>query len=147
MRRALAILKYVPAVLCGLLVVAWVISLFVMIDVTFPLSVVGRNINGGMLMQDASAQVWYGERRIGENSANITLNKGQASFHNWFGRELIYDPRLHDLFTQLSIPFIPFLAILLPLAIGPFTRFRFPLWSYFAYTALMAALLAYYPWV
>jgi hypothetical protein len=28
MRRALAILKYVPAVLCGLLVVAWVVSFF-----------------------------------------------------------------------------------------------------------------------
>jgi hypothetical protein len=31
-----------------------------------------------------------------------------------------------------------------PLAIGPFTRFRFPLWSYFAWTALLTAELAYY---
>jgi hypothetical protein len=29
-------------------------------------------------------------------------------------------------------------------AIGPFTRFRFPLWSYFVWTALVAAELAYY---
>src|SRR4051794_23721628 len=33
MRRALAILKYVPAVLCGLLVVAWVVSLNLYVEV------------------------------------------------------------------------------------------------------------------
>ena len=32
MPRFLAILKYVPAALCGLLVVAWVVSLFVSIQ-------------------------------------------------------------------------------------------------------------------
>ena len=31
-----------------------------------------------------------------------------------------------------------------PLAIGPFNRFRFPLWSWFAFTALVAVELAYY---
>jgi hypothetical protein len=36
------------------------------------------------------------------------------------------------------------LTVLLPLAIGCRNRFRFPLWSYFAWTALAAAEFAYY---
>jgi hypothetical protein len=36
------------------------------------------------------------------------------------------------------------LTVLATLAIGPFVRFRFPLWSYFAWTALIAIELAYY---
>jgi len=40
---------------------------------------------------------------------------------------------------------VPFLiTILLPLAIGPFISFRFRLWHYLAYTALVAVQLAYY---
>jgi hypothetical protein len=40
---------------------------------------------------------------------------------------------------------LPFLVTLTgPLAIGPFNRFRFPLWSWFAFTALVAVELAYY---
>jgi hypothetical protein len=45
---------------------------------------------------------------------------------------------------RANLPFLLLLTLLLPPAVGPFTRFRFPLWSYFAYTALLAAELAYY---
>jgi hypothetical protein len=46
--------------------------------------------------------------------------------------------------TKASVP-IPFLlAVVLPFAAASCTRFRFPLWSYFAWTALLAAELAYY---
>jgi hypothetical protein len=36
------------------------------------------------------------------------------------------------------------MTLLTPFAIGSLTRFRFPLWSYFAWTALVAAELTYY---
>jgi hypothetical protein len=36
------------------------------------------------------------------------------------------------------------LTLSLPLGMSHFTHFRFPLWSYFAWTALVAAELAYY---
>jgi hypothetical protein len=45
---------------------------------------------------------------------------------------------------RANLPFLLLLTLLLPPAVGPFTHFRFPLWSYFAYTALLAAELAYY---
>ena len=37
-----------------------------------------------------------------------------------------------------------FVAVMLLLAIGPFLSFRFRLWHYLAYTALVAVELAYY---
>ena len=43
-----------------------------------------------------------------------------------------------------ACPISCLLTWLLPFAVSPFTRFRFPLWSYFAWTALIAAELAYY---
>jgi hypothetical protein len=42
---------------------------------------------------------------------------------------------------QKPIPLL--ITMLLPLAIGPFNSFRFRLWHYFAYTALVAIQLAY----
>jgi hypothetical protein len=40
------------------------------------------------------------------------------------------------------IPIVTLLTVLVPLSVTPFKRF--PLWSYFAWTALVAAELAYY---
>jgi hypothetical protein len=45
---------------------------------------------------------------------------------------------------MLVCPIVFAITLLLPFAVAPFTRFRFPLWSYFAWTALVAAELAYY---
>jgi hypothetical protein len=47
-------------------------------------------------------------------------------------------------FTVTSCPIPLVLTALLPLGIGLLTRFRFPLWSYFVWTALVAAELGYY---
>jgi hypothetical protein len=47
-------------------------------------------------------------------------------------------------FTVTSCPIPLVLTTLLPLGIGLLIRFRFPLCSYFVWTALVAAELAYY---
>lgn len=44
--------------------------------------------------------------------------------------------------SEAPIPVL--LTLVSPIAVGCLTRFRFPLWSYFAWTALVAAELAYY---
>lgn len=45
---------------------------------------------------------------------------------------------------HFEIPFSIPLTALLPFTVGAFTSFRFRLWHYLAYTALIAAELAYY---
>jgi hypothetical protein len=45
---------------------------------------------------------------------------------------------------QIRLPFACVGTALLPLAIGPFLSFRFRIWHYLAYTALVAVELAYY---
>jgi hypothetical protein len=45
-------------------------------------------------------------------------------------------------YDRLPIPML--ISLFLPAGAGPLVNFRFPLWSYFAWTALLAAELAYY---
>jgi hypothetical protein len=149
MRRALAILKWVPAVVCGLLVVAWVGSLFIYFRVSTP-----RH----MLICDFST-LNYGTFPANGNFLDAELRPHEASdYDSYFyfaGRErrryyltghmsfnVTYYNDLPARYYHCPIPFA--LSLLIPFAIAPFTRFRFPLWSYFAWTALIALELAYY---
>jgi hypothetical protein len=49
-----------------------------------------------------------------------------------------------EMFDEASIPIPMAVSFVFPFIVAPFTRFRFPLWSYFAWTALVAVELAYY---
>jgi hypothetical protein len=100
---------------------------------------------------------------IGRKQATLSINQGQLEFylpHNprpkliyWMGlRDLEIPARLlgilgcwlNEYEFEIYIPIPMVLAVLTPLAVGPFTQFRFPLCSYFAWTALVAVELAYY---
>ena len=135
MRRALAILKYVPAVLCGLLVVAWVVSIFVPRE-------------AGVYVAECDWRVVVANGTVGYHRSrdpflgpgwDATYVRKHYGLHprgfTWLRNE--YD-------TDCVCPIAVMITATLPLAIAPFTRFRFPLWSYFAWTALVAAELAYY---
>jgi hypothetical protein len=132
MRRAVAILKYLPAVLCGLLVVAWVVSWCYF----FGYSTSGLSIGvcdgsfhcnrGNFVSQGA-----YAERQIEQNF--------QTYLGEWHNKP---HPLTGEPQARFPIPLI--LGAMLPISIAPFIRFRFPLWSYFAWTALVAVELAYY---
>jgi hypothetical protein len=129
MRRGFACLKYLPAVLCGLLVVAWALSAFESIQVT---------LVGGKWLQLRSGSLWFGDGHWGENF-EVTFFQTDSAFNPLgvfvFGRSakgarIVAVP----LVIIISIIAIPVLCV----------SFRFPLWSYFAWTALVAAELAYY---
>jgi hypothetical protein len=77
---------------------------------------------------------FFAERYESEPIAHF----GEFQFHinGW--------PRPAPKFDVIMIP-IPFLLILLlPGAIGPFCRYRFPLWTWFVWVALIAAATAFY---
>ena len=86
---------------------------------------------GAQYLKEASAE-------LHANALPLLKNLGEAN-----------DARVAEEFDRaaraalwLVIPGL--LTLLLPLTIGPSIRFRFPLWSWFAFTAAVAVELAYY---
>lgn len=126
------ILKYAPAVVMGLLVVAWVLT------------------------QAGWMQFCSGKFVIALQHGSITgywQESDRVTFFADFRREWWFKgaPTLGHLRSASPLGStgswfpIPLLCtILLPLAVGPFISFRFRLWQYFAYTGLVAVELAYY---
>jgi hypothetical protein len=142
MRRVLAILKYVPAVLCGLLAVAWVVSLFHLcgVEVYRGKNEVKLFLDDGTLVCDynnVGVDYWH-IGLINQRTRRKTV-VGVADYAPW-GH--ITEAWVYGMRASVPLPLV--LTLLFPFARGSFTRFRFPLWSYFAWTALVAAELAYY---
>jgi hypothetical protein len=131
MHRALALLNYIPAVLCGLLVVAWVVTLSQEQE-----TMLG---NCHVALASGSLEVAYAEIAPG---FAIWLLRSPDNHHGHRLGRLTW--RQGPSWHYLSVPIPILLAFCLPVAVGCLTRFRFPLWSYFAWTALVAAELAYY---
>jgi hypothetical protein len=117
MSRILTIAKYLPAVLCGLLVVAWLVSL-------------SANLKLGLPSIRATKAV--------EISLSIAPGKIDWVYSRWASAWGCVTS------ARGSIPLLAPMTFLLPIAVGCLTRFRFPLWSWFAFTALVAVELAYY---
>jgi hypothetical protein len=152
MRRAFAILKYLPAALCGLLVVAWVASWFAgcgfmanlpsyligpgFCEVTFESSSVSGYVLFGPGYE--SSQDWIPYSVTYRHASNVNDFLGRSFY---LTRNRVFRPNIA---IEFGFPIPLTLTMLLPFSIAPFTRFRFPLWSYFAWTALVAAELAYY---
>jgi hypothetical protein len=136
MHRTIAILKYVPTLLCGLLVVAWVMSTYIIFAVVFP----GRDGGAWPLGCFAgSVKLCYSGSLEPQFQFMTFKNESDESWFGSFRRQVV--PSVD---YEISFPIPVLLVLLAPLAFGAFTSFRFPLWSYFAYTALVAAELAYY---
>jgi len=130
MNRLLTIAKYLPAVLCGLLVVAWVVSIYVRIGGSF--SIGERAVH--LCVFDGTFAIAVHD---GDSASPLNVTNVPSSF-GYLGHVL--DPWHHSR-IPFSMTFIPIsLAItsLVPFGAGPFIRFRFPLWSWFAFTALIA---------
>jgi len=138
------ILKYTPAVVFGLLVVAWVVSWFGLAAVRVRMSqcdiVVGSGYGAvGWVFIHARAQ------------PDLPLG---CQFHVYEFSQLVL-PNFGSCrmgFTGLGgacavtmlIPHACMLAAILPIAVGCCTGLRFRLWHYLAYIALVAVELAYY---
>ena len=134
------ILKYTPAAAMGLLVVAWVASLFSQFGAC-----------AGRERQEPEWQLGF----VG-GSAYVSWTRNRTA-DGW----LFFQPRFWEadiqyrvgilgiqyempLYAVVLVPIPVCLTALLPLAIGPFLTFRFRLWHYMAYTAAVAVELAYY---
>ena len=134
-----SILKYTPVVVLGLLVVAWVVSGF-----------------GGFGYLSQSRKLEFGSSYsvIGFTNADAPAIAGQAGwrFHyGWVGLqgfvgdlEATTFERYGARMVHFHVPIAALVTVVLPWALGPFLTFRFRLWHYLAYTALVAVELAYY---
>jgi hypothetical protein len=133
------ILKYTPAVVLGLLVVAWVVSLRWVFSVVVPSYDQSEQtiVRLGQGMFELS-NGWEGNPYIG--MWIFTVSPSDMIVVGWLDIDLEHLPDA----WRVLIPIPLAVTAILPLAIGPFLSFRFRLWHYLAYTALVALELAYY---
>jgi len=126
------ILKYTPAVALGLLVVAWVLTQggwMQFVSGKFVIALQHGSITGYWQESDRITFFWETRMEWWFHDAPKLGHLKTASPHGSTG-------------SWFPIPLL--CTIILPFAIGPFISFRFCLWHYFAYIALVAVELAYY---
>ena len=142
-----SILKYTPAVVLGLLVVAWICGYWGWM--TYSMQVKDGQFAGGI--GRGHIKLWTSRIDPGWELAFGGLDWGSyrpyhdnlSNFRRGSGG-LWHSYRPSDSFLLMSFPILMVLTFLLPFAIAPFTSFRFRLWHYLAYTALLGVELAYY---
>jgi hypothetical protein len=137
----LRLLKYTPAVVMGLLATLWLINVFWRIWI-FPPQYAASDArmislsHGGVTYfhipgsNDFRKDSW-GRIEVKRREGNVYF--GMLSFNSG-------DPTR----AKFAVPHLMLITLLLPLAIGPFISFRFRLWHYLGYTALIAVELTYY---
>lgn len=149
------ILKYTPAVVTGLLFVAWVTSVYYAIG--FVSTNPATSDLGTAVMERGDIFVRLDNRLFSSVKFVIEnprlYEKGPRRQEEIFGTLLFVDngdggPWQH-IQTNLGryavrIPFLLLITAMLPLAIGPFISYRFRLWHYFAFIAILSLELAYY---
>lgn len=140
MSRLLIIVRYAPAVLSGLLVVAWVTSEYVAFGVTirWPLWADGR---GSFDIGCQWGSVFLIQHMQGEAEGPVITFCRATTCSYWQG---FADYSIEPLDSYVYIPAIYLVVSMLPGLLALFTRLRFPLWSYFAWTALIAVEMAFY---
>jgi len=133
-------MKYTPTVVLGLLVVAWVISIprVTGYSYTRAADVVHPRLSPGTV-----SLAWISLQGKTQPSFGYHRYHGWGRVKNSAGRfEVKFAQERGYFHIYLPIPLLVTLG--LPLAIGPFISFRFRLWHYLAYTAIVAVELAYY---
>lgn len=136
------ILKYMSAVMLGLLVVAWIGSWFLVAGVHC--GWIGFQIYQSSAVLEWGSEPyapWWEFRQQTIEYPSEVLGRMTAQWNvrvsEWQGRTFATFPRIHMAILLL-------LTLCIPIAIGSFLSFRFRLWHYLAYTALVAVELAYY---
>jgi hypothetical protein len=138
LRLSVSVLKYVPLALVVLLVGLWVLNSFVNVSLNIPLSgdwYCGVSVYRGSVGVVCHQFNYFHWLEVGNGFALGEFRYINVCVQTW--------PR-YVRYAELMIPISCFITLLLPLAIGPFIRYRFRLWMWLAYTALIAAECAYY---
>jgi hypothetical protein len=145
MLRVFASFRYFPAISCGLLIASWVVSVWWNPEAAWSLPTKSEPERSLYIaLQPSTVQIVY--------------SRSLVRFYNWIpvlpdrGRllgvcqtDLVHDGDDGSLVqASLRLPIPMLLTVLLPIAAGALIRFRFPLWSYFAWTTLVAAEVAFY---
>lgn len=145
------ILKYSPAVVLGLLVVAWIAGLLGQLTVTY-----SRPGGANLTIESASATLGLTHVTSQPSLGGLPVeNDSGARWQTsatWPGtRDLFgafktrrYQTCFGGVVRGVQVPLPVVAAALLPLAFGSLRSFRFRLWHYLAFTAIVAVELAYY---
>jgi len=135
------IVKYTPALVLGLLVAAWMVLAFSSVGYKARHFIIGGQSSciGAVFTTDEQVIVGKPGWHFGISIFRIRnlIGSLEGSVDRFHGGNLLVT-------GHLPIPAL--VTLWLPVAIGPFLSFRFRLWHYFAYTALVALELAYYLW-
>jgi hypothetical protein len=139
MPTLLRILKYTPAVVLGLLVAAGLVSFKAHVG-----CIIGQyglvGVVRGSIRLDSRFRV---VRVPGDFGVPIPIVEPHRLIRFSVGTlSLVRDPLGEIVAWMVPLPLI--ITAVLPLAIGPFLSYRFRLWHYFAFTALVSVELAYY---
>lgn len=142
MAIAYRVLRLAPAIVVGLLALAWVVGLFGRATVAFSTSYLHR----------VSATAADGSLTFCTGLAAAPFPTSWRPFSRFFGPgesmlgHLRYEP--HPLAgyrcARLEVPILVLITAVLPLAVGALTRFRFQLRHFFAFVTLFAVELALY---
>jgi hypothetical protein len=146
--RITAAIRYSPTIAVFLLALAWSISVFSWMGAAFP----PWETEGQFHIGIARGNVGIGFRTP-ITTAGIHWDRGPWVFDRqfvfgYFDNTWDYDS--NDLgatrlvYGQADCPICCIITLLLPLAVGPFARFRFRLWMLLAWTAIIAAECAYF---
>jgi hypothetical protein len=138
--------KYLPAVLCALLLFAWISSQFFSVQVAIPCG------NGDVTLALHDGVLHYVYCRPPARWGSFHAEWLDDSTPRTYVSQLAYvrsGPPNHWLRSAyfrraLHVPVPLAITALLPFAVGPFIRYRYPLWSWFAIVVMLCGKLAFY---
>jgi hypothetical protein len=142
------ILKYTPAALMGILLVLWLLSLRGYVAHSFQwnryagqVSVYNGTAACTLLAGDYIAE----KREIEVTAVGDPVPRPEIGAESFFGRFNLITHTFSWVSTfNGEIPLLVLATLILPVVIGSLTAFRFRLWHYLGYTALVALELANY---
>jgi len=136
------ILRYGPPVFLGLLIAVWLCGCLVRYGVAFAIPATGDEV----LLEVHSGTVEFAlnvyflaEYGPYAQAQRVSIERMLGYFQLRYHSGLAGRPVM-----ELDLPLPLLITLALPLAIGSAIGFRFRLWQYLAYTALVALELAYY---
>jgi len=143
-------LRHTPLALSVILIALWIGSLFWIVGWTWVgprrfFCVVGVSGNLRLVTCDNAGN--YGQRdgffwEPEQAEHRVYLGRFELELPAWTGRSPTYSQNLDVRVVMIPIPFL--LTFLLPLAIGPFIHYRFPLWTWFVWVGVIAGEMTWY---
>ncbi|QDU31912.1 hypothetical protein ETAA8_70740 [Anatilimnocola aggregata] len=141
--RLLYPLKYVPAIVSCLLLILWCVSLVAEVGYFHRTLRHGPRVRGYLgFARGSLVYSIYPYLELIPQDGGLVAQRLPGPIN--LRRSLGYFQYQRHPWLVTAIPICWVLTALLPLAIGPWYRYRFASWMYFAWTALIAGQAAYF---